>query len=265
MDLQLAKQRALVVGATGDIGGAVATALSGEGVRVVLGGRNGARLESLAHELGPRCGGTVSVDLADGASVQTAIDESYRLLGEVDILVCAAVDQTYGSLWEMERDAVERAFRVKYVGSIDVCRRVGERMARRQSGVIVNLIGIATEVLYPANPVGGDVNIATARFTRFLAADLAQSGVRVLGVSPGFVHGRRLAAFLEAGRADLEASIPLGRICSPGEIADTVTFLASPRASYVTGTIVTVDGGLSLHVPPGGTGPAAGSRRRSEA
>src|SRR5258706_14076471 len=146
------------------------------------------------------------------------------------------------------------------MGTVDLSRGVARRMVARNSGVIVNFIGIATDVLYPANPAGGDANIAAARFTRFLAVKVAHAGVRVLGVSPGFVDGRRLEAFLDAEKANMAAAVPLGRIGTPAEMADLVTFLASPRARYMTGNIVAIDGGVSLHAPPELPSPGAASR-----
>jgi NAD(P)-dependent dehydrogenase (short-subunit alcohol dehydrogenase family) len=134
------------------------------------------------------------------------------------------------------------------MGSADMARCVAERMVERKSGVIINFSGIAAHTFYATSPFSGDANIAIERFTRLLAAQVAQSGVRVLGVSPGFVQTGRLAAFNQAERAAFEATIPLGRIAAPAEIADLVTFLVSPKAGYLTGTVVTADGGVSLPV-----------------
>ena len=242
---------ALVAGATGDIGQAVAEALTAEGVRVVLAARDQARLDAVAATLGPAAAGTVVMDFASAESIATGIDAAWRLAGEIDIMVCTVVSNTFGSVWDLSRKDWEDLFRIKYMGTVDLSRAAARRMVARGSGVIINFIGIATDVLYPANPAGGDANIAAARFTRFLAAKVAPAGVRVLGVSPGFTDGRRLAAFVEAERANLAATVPLGRIGTPAEMADLVTFLASPRARYMTGNIVEIDGGVSLHTPPG--------------
>lgn len=251
MNLQLAGLKALVAGATGDIGSAVAAGLAAEGAKVIIAGRDNARLKSVEASLGPACEGIVIMDFADEASIQRGIEEAYALAPEIDIVVCTVVSNTFGSVWELSRKDWEDLFRIKYMGTVDLSRGVARRMVARGSGVIINFIGIATDVLYPTNPAGGDANLAAARFTRFLAAKVATAGVRVLGVSPGFTDGRRLSTFVEAERANLAATVPLGRIGTPEEMADLVCFLASPRASYMTGNIVALDGGVSLHVPPG--------------
>jgi NAD(P)-dependent dehydrogenase (short-subunit alcohol dehydrogenase family) len=249
MDLGLSGKTALVVGATGDIGQAVARRLAQEGANVLAAGRDGGRMAALAGELGARCLGTLEVDLAHEDSITAAVNRAFEIAGNVDILVSAAVGKSFGSVWDLSRKDWEAIFRIKYMGTADVCRQVARRMAARREGVIVNLIGIATHVYYPTSVVGGDSNIATARFTRFLAAEMAQHNVRVLGVSPGFVDGRRLAGFFEAERRNLEATVPLGRVGRPDEIADLAAYLVSPRAAYMTGNIVEIDGGVSLHAP----------------
>jgi NAD(P)-dependent dehydrogenase (short-subunit alcohol dehydrogenase family) len=112
--------------------------------------------------------------------------------------------------------------------------------------VIVNLIGIATDMVVTQNPLGGAANAALRSFTRVLAAEVAGSGVRVIGVSPGMTAGGRLNRFAAEQLEAIRASIPLGAIGQPEEIADVVVFMASPRASYITGAILNVDGGLTL-------------------
>ena len=118
-------------------------------------------------------------------------------------------------------------------------------MVERKSGTIANVIGIATDIVVTANPAGSAANSALRSFTRVLAAEVAQSGVRVVGVSPGFVAGQRLGRFASAIET-LRATIPLRRIGTPQELADVIVFAASARASYMTGTIITVDGGATL-------------------
>ena len=253
MNLELAGRTALVAGATGDIGRAVAKGLAAEGVRVVIAGRDAKRLGEVAKEIG--ASGIVVMDFASEASIKEGIDAAYGIAGEIDIMVCTVVSNTFGTVWDLSRKDWEDLFRIKYMGTVDLSRGIARRMVARGSGVIINFIGIATDVLYPTNPAGGDANLAAARFTRFLAAKVATAGVRVLGVSPGFTDGRRLSAFVDAERANLAASVPLGRIGLPEEMADLVLFLASPRAAYMTGNIVAMDGGVSLHTPPGRPAP----------
>lgn len=249
MDLQLNGRTALVVGATGDIGAATARALAREGARVIVAARDTGRMGALVAELGEQAIGSLAIDLGDEAQIAATVEQAWDMAGGIDILVSAAVSKSFGSMWDLSREDWESIFRIKYMGTVDVCRRVARRMAERRQGVIINLVGIATGVYYPTSVVGGDSNIATLRFTRFLAAEVAAHNVRVLGVSPGFTDGKRLAGFFEAERRNLESSVPLGRIARPEEIADLIAYLASPRAAYMTGNIVEIDGGVSLHAP----------------
>ncbi len=240
-----------MAGATGDIGKAVAKGLAAEGVRVVVAARDRGRLDGVVAELGASAADSVVMDFSDESSITAGVADAWALAGGIDIAVCTVVSNTFGTVWDLGRKDWEDLFRIKYMGTVDFSRAVARRMVGRGGGVIINFIGIATEVLYPTNPAGGDANLAAARFTQFLAAKVATAGVRVLGVSPGFVDGRRLSTFLDAEKANLAATVPLGRIGTPEEMADLVTFLASPRAGYMTGNIVALDGGVSLHTPPG--------------
>jgi 3-oxoacyl-[acyl-carrier protein] reductase len=253
MDLGLEGSGALILGATGDIGRATAAALAAEGARIVGTGRDRGRLAELERSLGAASAGTIELDVTDERAVAPAVERAEELLGGIDVLVCAAMAPTWGSVWTVEREPWRYAFEVKYIGTADLCRRVAERMAARRSGVILTLIGVAAEVLFGSNPIGGDVNLTLQRFTLFLASAVAGRGVRVVGVSPGLVRSRRLETFAGHEGGELERTVPIGSSCLPEEVAGLVTFLASPRARYVTGTIVTIDGGLSLRLPPNWT------------
>ncbi|MYJ72691.1 MAG: SDR family oxidoreductase, partial [Rhodospirillaceae bacterium] len=168
--------------------------------------------------------------------------------GAIDILVCAAGgDVTYAPVWEIPPEVYERDYRIKVVGTSQLCTRVAAHMVERGSGAIVNVIGIATDIVVTVNPAGSAANSGLRSFTRVLAREVAGSGVRVVGVSPGFVEGDRLARFAtDEQTRQLKESIPLRALADPKELADVIVFVASPRASYITGEIVIVDGGATL-------------------
>jgi 3-oxoacyl-[acyl-carrier protein] reductase len=245
MDLGLSGARVLVVGATGSIGGAVVRTLLVEGAQVVPAGRDEVALAQLAEVGGARVPGTVVLDLAVGSSVEAGVARAADLLGGLDGLVVAAAGDRFRSLWDVGREEWSQELAVKYIGTGDVCRCVARRMVEQGAGAIVVLTGIAAVKVFSANPMNHGANAALESFVRVLGAEVARHGVRVLGVSPGMTMSRRFEAFASDQRDRILASIPVGRIAEPEEVADVVTFLLSNRARYMTGSIVTVDGGLA--------------------
>ena len=244
MDLELKDKGILVVGASGDIGRATVSRFLDEGARVFVAGRTASRL-SAAFE--GRVAGSTTIDLRDDASIEHAVEEARMVLGEIDVLVCAAAgDNPFGTVWEAERKKFEEDFALKCIGNAQLCRHVARQMVARGSGAIVIVIGINTDMLVLTNPVGSATNSGLRAFTRVLAGEVAPSGIRVVGLSPGMTMGERLGRFAGDALEQIRQSIPLRRIGQPQEMADVIAFLASPRASYMAGTIVTVDGGLTL-------------------
>jgi len=247
VDLELADRGALVVGASGDIGRAVVARLGAEGARVAIAGRSRARMATMPKGAMDNVVGAIDVDLRDDASIMRAAAEAESLLEAVDVLVCSvASDAEFGAVWGASRADWESEMALKCIGTARMCTEIAKQMVARGSGVIVNLIGIATDMVVTQNPLGGAANAALRSFTRVLAAEVAGSGVRVIGVSPGMTAGGRLNRFAAEQLEAIRASIPLGAIGQPEEIADVVVFMASPRASYITGAILNVDGGLTL-------------------
>ena len=244
MNLELEGKCALIVGATGGIGSSVAHTLAQEGVHLVLAARREAPLKELANELQGCEPDLYSVDLSIGSSV-AELDKQVTAAGRpVDILVCAAAVPSFGEVWQFPRDEWEENFAVKYFGVADLCRRIAQQMMTRRSGTIIVLTGIAAHLVMGTNPAGGGANAALENFVRVLSASAGQHGVRVLGVSPGMTLTGRLTAFAENRLDKVAAATPLRRLANPNEIADVIAFLASPRAGFMTGTTVVVDGGL---------------------
>jgi NAD(P)-dependent dehydrogenase (short-subunit alcohol dehydrogenase family) len=241
VNLRLEGQRALVVGASGDIGQAIVHVLAEEGVRVVAASPTLARAQSC-----PESHGAVCIDLRDDASIHAGVAGAEELLGGIDLLVVTAAGEVnYAGIWGVSRQDWESELSLKTVGTSVLCAAVARGMVERGGGVIVTVIGVATDMTVVQNPIGSATNSGLRSYTRVLAAELAPSGVRVVGISPGMIASRRFERFATDSDA-VAQSIPLGSLGEPRHVADVVAFAASPRAAYNTGAIVPVDGGRTL-------------------
>jgi NAD(P)-dependent dehydrogenase (short-subunit alcohol dehydrogenase family) len=253
MDLNLAGKTAAVTGASRGIGAAVAEAFAREGTRLVLVARDAAALNALANRLRSNHGVTVEVQAADlrDSGQRTALAGR---LQEVDILVNNAGDIPGGTLSTIDEQRWRHAWELKVFGYIDLTRQVYQSMCRRGGGgVILNNIGAAGEAANFGYIAGAAGNAALMSFTRSLGSMSLFDNLRVLGVNPGSVGTersrqlKREEAVRRWGDAErfqeLFDELPLGRPATPAEVADLIVFLASPRASYISGSIHTIDGG----------------------
>ena len=257
MDLSLAGKHVLVTGGSKGIGFACAAAFIAEGAEVAICSRQQANLEAAKVTL--RLRAALSADLTDAASADAMIKAAEAELGPIDILVNSAgaarrtpPDELTPAHWRAAMDA-------KYFSYINVIDPLVKRMAARGGGVIVNVIGNGGKIASPVHLAGGAANAALMLATAGLATAYAKQGVRVVGLNPGLTETGRVAEGLasdarlagisiDEARARGIARIPLGRMATPEEIANTVLFLASPRASYVTGVNITMDGATTACV-----------------
>ncbi|TDR94657.1 SDR family oxidoreductase [Enterovirga rhinocerotis] len=251
MKLGLENKVVIVTGGSKGIGLACAKAFLEEGARVGIVSRSQENLARAASELGSV--ETQAADLIDAADALRAIDALEAALGPIDILVNSAgaarrtpADELTPAHWRAAMDA-------KYFSYINVIDPVIKRMAARKAGVVVNVIGNGGKVASPIHLAGGAANAALMLATAGLANAYAGRGVRVVGINPGLTATSRVAEGMKADAAlkgiseeealkDGVAKIPLGRMAEPEEIASTVLFLASDRASYLTGVNISMDG-----------------------
>ena len=254
MDLNLAGKIALVTGGSKGIGLACARSLAAEGVRVAIVSRSRTNVDAAIAQM-PGAFGCVG-DLVDDQAAAAAVTVVTRELGPIDILVNSAgaarrtpPAELTPALWRAAMDA-------KYFTYIHVIDPVVKQMAQRGRGVIINIIGSGGKIAAATHLAGGAANAALMLATVGLANAYAASGVRVIGLNPGHTHTHRVAEGLRAEARQNKTSeqdalealvrrIPLGRLGNPEEIANVVTFLASEKASYVTGVNISMDGGAA--------------------
>jgi NAD(P)-dependent dehydrogenase (short-subunit alcohol dehydrogenase family) len=258
MDLNLRGRRALITGASRGIGFAVARVLGQEGCEVRLAGRDAASLDRASGELAA-LGGKVSTHVFDLARTADQVRLA-EVAGDVDILVNNAGAIPRGDLIALNDAQWRDSWELKVFGYINLTRALYARMKSRRNGVVVNVIGVGGERPTAAYIAGSTANAALMAFTCALGGESVDHGVRVLGINPGLVETDRMRDLLrrdaetQLGDAErwreLTASRPFGRAARAEEIADVVAFMASQRASYVSGTIVTVDGGSTTRQLP---------------
>ena len=254
MDLKLAGQTALVTGASQGIGEALAKSFASAGVHLHLTARNTTSLDRNKSEIQVSCDVQVNIyplDLTEkGACAQLS-----EAVGNIDILVNNAGAIPSGVLSEIDEKAWREGWELKVMSYINLCRIYYERMKNNGSGVIINNIGNSGEVFDPKYIAGTTGNGGLMAFTRALGGHSLNDNIRVVGVNPGPVDTDRIYNMLKK-RADdvlgdenryteLLETYPLKRPAHMYEVTDLIVFLASYRAGYTTGTIYTVDGGIS--------------------
>jgi NAD(P)-dependent dehydrogenase (short-subunit alcohol dehydrogenase family) len=252
---------AVVTGAGTGIGREISLRLAADGADVVLTGRSAGPMEEVAAEV-RAVGGRASVvrmDLREPASIEAAAKAVQEEFGRVDVLVNnSGVGGPSAPLWEIDPEEWEDTFRVNVTGTFLVCRAFLPGMVERRSGSVV-VIGSMTgkRPLVNRTPYAAS-KTALIGLVRTLAFELGPHGIRVNLVSPGPVEGKRIQWVLEQqakargitfeqARDDFTSASPLKRLVPPGDVADAVAYLASPRSASITGDDINVSAGLAMY------------------
>ena len=236
---------ALVTGASGGIGGAIAAALHGAGATVAISGTRVGPLEELAAQLGERVH-VLPCNLSDGAAVDALPKDAAAAMGSVDILVNNAGITRDQIFMRMSDEEWQSVIDVNLTSTMRLCRGVMRPMMKARWGRIVN---ISSVVGTTGNP--GQANYAASKagmvgLSKSIAYEVASRGITVNCVAPGFITTAMTDKLTDDQKAKIMGQIPAGRMGEAGEIAAAVLYLASPEAAYVTGQTLHVNGGMAM-------------------
>lgn len=242
------KRTAFITGASRGIGRACAIALANAGVRVVVAARNKEKLEEAAAEV--RAAGTeafvVEIDLGSAESIKAAFATASKEFGRIDILVNNAAITRDGLALRMKPDDWEAVLRTNLTGSFLCIQQVLQGMMRERWGRIINISSVVAECgnAGQANYVASKAGLIG--LTKSLAQEMASRNVTVNAVAPGFIDTDMTAVLPAELKENLLSRIPLKRLGRPEDVAAAVRFLASDDASYITGHVLDVNGGMYM-------------------
>jgi 3-oxoacyl-[acyl-carrier protein] reductase len=256
MDLGLKGKVALITGASKGIGKASAWVLAREGAHVALVARGRPLLEEVTAEIARETGVTavpLHGDMHRGEEAARVVRQTVERFGRIDILVNCAGSSPGGRLEALREEQWMESLNLKFMGYVRTCTAVVPVMKRQRSGRIINVIGNdgIKPIYFELTP--GAANAAGINLTLAIAEELAPYGILVNAVNPGPVDTERWWGLVrtlarergiseDAANALAVRSIPLGRLCTADEVANVVAFLASDKATFVTGALITVDG-----------------------
>lgn len=238
-------RKALVTGATGGLGQAIARTLHGAGATVALSGTRPEALEALAKELGERAA-PVPANLADTAAVEALVPAAEEAIGPLDILVNNAGITRDNLFMRMKDEEWDSVLAVNLTAAFRLSRAAVKGMMRRRHG---RIIGIGSVVGTTGNPGQGNYAAAKAGLvglTKALAAEVASRGITVNCIAPGFIASPMTDALNEKQREGILTRVPAGRLGEGSEVAAACLYLASAEAGYVTGHTLHVNGGMAM-------------------
>ena len=245
----MTSQIALVTGAGRGIGQAIARRLADAGYFVVVSDRSGAMAEEIASEIGPHHSVAIQLDVTSREAVAAAVSRTVGQYGALHLVVNNAMWFRYAPLSEVTEKDVDRMLDVGVKGPLWMAQAVRGSMRQQGGGSIVNIASVAAFLSTPNAAVYSAVKGALVSLSRQLAGDLGADNIRVNAIAPGTIDTPgSLGAMSDEARAYRLQRAPLGRLGSPGDIAEAVLYLGSPASSFVTGQVLIVDGGITARM-----------------
>jgi 3-oxoacyl-[acyl-carrier protein] reductase len=258
MDLQLKGKRALVTGASRGLGYATARVLAQEGCQVAINSRDEAKLTAAAQQLERETGGTVLAlrgDLTAPATPQELVEQCAKALGGLDLLVTNSGGPPPGRFESFDDGAWQAAFELNLLSHVRLIRAALRYLRQSPAASVLTITSYSVKQPLPNLVLSNSVRAATVGLTKSLALELGNEGIRFNSILPGWTETERVQVLM-AQRAQVSGTStetelkkqakdsPFGRMGTPEEFANAAVFLLSPAASYITGVMLTVDGGM---------------------
>jgi len=257
MDLGIKDRVALVAASSRGLGKAIAYELSREGAKVMICARESNRLNQTRDEIASETGNAVRAfvtDVTDGAQVKGMVGQIVDKFGTIDILVCNAGGPPVGLVGDFTDDDFRKALELNLMSTVSLCYEVIPLMKKQRWGRIINLASVSAKQPIKTLILSNTSRAGVLGFSKSLSEQLAPYGITVNAICPGYTKTERVdelaLSFADTGRGsaedfykNIEASIPLGKLAAPDEIAAAAAFLASERAAYITGVALQIDGG----------------------
>jgi 3-oxoacyl-[acyl-carrier protein] reductase len=246
--MQFKDQVVVITGSSRGIGKGIALAFAKEGAAVVVSGRNKENLKIVVDSIKEAKGRVLAVeaDVADSAHAKNLIEKTLEEFGQIDVLVNNAGITRDNLLLRLSDEDWDSVLDTNLKGAFNCIKASTKAMMKKRSGVIINITSVvgqtgnAGQVNYSASKAG------LIGLTKSVAKELASRNIRVNAVAPGFIETDMTSELPEKAREDLISSIPLAHLGNVENVADLVLFLSSPKAAYITGQVVNVDGGMVM-------------------
>jgi 3-oxoacyl-[acyl-carrier protein] reductase len=258
MDLQLKDKRALVTGASRGLGYAIALGLAREGCHVAINSRDAGKISNAANTLAQETGAKViglACDVADPDVPKQLIGDAVRAMGGLDILVTNAGGPPAGAFESFDEATWQKAIDLSFMSHVRLIRAALPHLRQSQAASVLTMTSYSVKQPIPNLVLSNSIRAATVGLTKSLALELGKDGIRFNSILPGWTETERVVELMtfranqngttvEEEIAKQSKDSPLGRMGTPEEFANAAMFLVSPAASYITGVMLTVDGGM---------------------